>query len=315
MSPIFRKVSFYIVVVGSLALMVTLVLEKAETPLDRSFAPVFTHLGKSTKILDNATGQILPISDEDEAALGNSEVSNILSMNGPEMQNTLEYLRKLLADLTANKQRKFDYNVRIFLGHPNASALPGGTLVITTKLLDMMETEAELAFVLAHEIAHQELRHVTKLIKFQMAAKKFGIGDLGRISDWLNKLVLQTSFSKTEEMEADDYALALMLSLGYEGNEAANILDKLESVSPASEPKVGNPFRDYVRSHPPMSMRVENIRAKTAAWKVSNPEATLRDGKDNFLEQMRNDGSLSADGEAKTPVDEASDSDPVYQYR
>ena len=64
------------------------------------------------------------------------------------------------------KDKKFDYQFKIVPDPaPNAFALPGGYIYITTGLLPIIESEDELACIMAHELIHSHNRHTIKQLK------------------------------------------------------------------------------------------------------------------------------------------------------
>ena len=60
---------------------------------------------------------------------------------------------------------------------PNAFALPGGVIIVTGGLLKTLKSEAELAAVLSHEMGHIELSHCLDTVRFQLLARKDGVGN------------------------------------------------------------------------------------------------------------------------------------------
>ena len=57
---------------------------------------------------------------------------------------------------------------------PNAFALPGGYVYITSSLFDQLETEAELAAIMGHEVAHVDLKHCIERLQYELVARKIG---------------------------------------------------------------------------------------------------------------------------------------------
>lgn len=107
----------------------------------------------------------------------------------------------------------YDYNFHLIEdSEANAFTTLNGNIYIFTGLIRSVESAEELAVVLAHEIGHAEHRHVIKkLIKTLGIETLFSIvsgGDPVLISE-ISKLTLSTSFDRSNEEEADDFALAL----------------------------------------------------------------------------------------------------------
>ncbi|MBC8405800.1 MAG: M48 family metallopeptidase [Planctomycetes bacterium] len=96
---------------------------------------------------------------------------------------------------------------------PNAFALPGGTIGVTPALLDEVKSEIGLAFVLAHELGHQQHRHALKRLGrtliYRIAMGWIsGAGDLSLLNYSLSLATLK--HSRDQESEADQFGLALV---------------------------------------------------------------------------------------------------------
>ncbi|MCT4581273.1 MAG: M48 family metallopeptidase [Flavobacteriales bacterium] len=107
----------------------------------------------------------------------------------------------------------------------NAFCTGLGNIFVSTGLLANIETEAELAFVLSHEVAHYELKHSLssyfendKLLKGKGEYKKQKIEQ---------KIALLYKFAKEDEYEADSVGTAEFLKLGYRGEHVPNVLEML----------------------------------------------------------------------------------------
>ena len=88
----------------------------------------------------------------------------------------------------------------------NAFALPGGQVFVTTGMLGFLESEAELAAVLGHEIAHVDLRHCVERFQYELALARVGLRDVGRYAEVFRRLAA-SGYSKYHELEADAQGL------------------------------------------------------------------------------------------------------------
>lgn len=140
--------------------------------------------------------------------------------------NVSNYINAVAAKLLANepslkgKMRFYLYNVPF----ANAFATNNGIVMVTTGLMAQLENEAQLAFVLAHEISHYKLGHSFesyKKTKDILSGKKYD--DLGTDE----KLVKILKYSKEHEAEADVEGLKILGKAGYEKNEAIKMMDIL----------------------------------------------------------------------------------------
>jgi len=142
--------------------------------------------------------------------------------------------------------------------HINAACIGEGTLLLNVGLLSRLQTESELAFVIAHELAHYEIDHVKNKIfqsetqnldkKVVQIMKK---GIKGKVNpddlENLNSIIYkQGRFSREMEVEADSLGYILFRNAGFERNSCLTLLDKLDSLeqrSPALNDKLFIPFK------------------------------------------------------------------------
>ena len=148
----------------------------------------------------------------------------------------LDYLRILTLNLLRSSRVTATYKdpVVILFDAPdkiNAFAAPGGFVFVTTGLLNFVEDEDELAFVLAHEIAHIEMDHGLNAIIQNEGAKLFqsATGDMG-LDGLFGDLLSwgENGYSKDLEQEADLRGGEIMASLGYDWQSGVNVMKRLE---------------------------------------------------------------------------------------
>lgn len=121
----------------------------------------------------------------------------------------------------------------------NAFATPGGFVYVTRGILSHLNSEAELAAVLGHEIGHVTARHsVNQMSKQQLAQLGLGVALIlspdarpyGQLaSQSLGLLFLK--FSRNDESEADRLGLQYMVDRGYDPREMKHVFEVLERVS------------------------------------------------------------------------------------
>ena len=96
----------------------------------------------------------------------------------------------------------------------NAFAVPGGTILMTTGLLERVKTKAGLAFVLGHEIGHfkhrDHIRGLGRDFAFFILVAFFGLANTEISSTNLISPLIAKAYSRQEETAADDYSLQLM---------------------------------------------------------------------------------------------------------
>ena len=114
----------------------------------------------------------------------------------------------------------------------NAFAAPGGFIFISTGMLNFLESEDELAFVLAHEIGHIELDHGLNAVIQKSSGDLFkkGTGGMGMSNSFFDGMIdfAENGYSKDLEMEADKRGAILAMQAGYDVNAALNVIKKFE---------------------------------------------------------------------------------------
>ena len=156
---------------------------------------------------------------------------------------------------------------------PNAWALPGGKIAINRGLLTEIESEAELAAVLGHEVVHAAARHTAQQIS---RGQLLQIGVLGtaiatRDSDYGNLAVgganiaaqlITTRYGREAELESDYYGMQYMSKAGYDPQGAVALQQTFVRLS---EGRRTDWLSGLFASHPPSQERVEANRATAAS--------------------------------------------------
>lgn len=150
----------------------------------------------------------------------------------------------------------------------NALALPSGIVIISDELIDLARHDDEIAAILAHELGHARQRHVLRhVLQSSVAGLVMATltGDLVSITSLAATLptaLVDASFSRSFEREADDAAIAWMKSAGVAPRRYAEILGRLQAQLDArhdKETKPINPARNYLSTHPATGERIRRI--------------------------------------------------------
>ena len=136
---------------------------------------------------------------------------------------------------------------------PNAFALPGGGVVVTSGLLEIIDTEEELSFILGHELGHfvhrDHLRQMGRMLALQlvMGGMLFSTGIDPTIGLQLVVEAMSNAHSRGQEIAADIVGLSVLARLSpHDVSGAARALNALHD---ATEARMYDRI-DFTRSHP-----------------------------------------------------------------
>ena len=179
-----------------------------------------------------------------------------------------EYVNRVGQNLVRNSDAKVPFTIKVIDSDVvNAFALPGGFFYVNSGLLLRADSEAELAGVMAHEIAHVAARHGTK------NATKGELAQLATIplimlgpGGWAGYGLYEglqfaipmgfLKFSRDAEREADYLGLEYMYKAGYDPNAFVTFFEKVE----AEEKRQPGTIPKFFSTHPPTPDRVEAIQ-------------------------------------------------------
>ena len=166
-----------------------------------------------------------------------------------------------------------EYEFRLIVAEddePNALAIPGGTIVVTTGLLDQVASENELAFVLGHELGHFAMRdHLRGLgrgiaftLLFAAVSSSEGGMDLGLA---VTDLTLR-GFSRDQENDADRFGLELVQAEYGHVADSWLFFERLNEIEGDTDL-----LQIYLSTHPGSEDRIEGIKnyAREMGWPLS----------------------------------------------
>ena len=185
--------------------------------------------------------------------------------------NLTRYVSEIGQRLARVADRSLPYEfVIIDDSTPNAWALPGGKIAVNRGLLTKLNSEAELAAVLSHEIVHAAARHSAKSIERGMllssvigvasSAIDQNAGNYGRIFDngaQLGAQFIVSSYGREAELESDAYGMIYMMRAGFDPEAAVSLQETFVQLSKGQS---NNWLDGMLASHPPSQERVENNR-------------------------------------------------------
>ncbi len=129
---------------------------------------------------------------------------------------------------------------------PNAFALPGGTMVLTDALVELVQgDEAVIVGVLGHELGHVQHRHGLRLLVQAgaiAAVSSVVLGDFSTLLAGAPVLLGQASYSRDAEREADAFAVTVLKAAGFSPAVMVTFFEKVSARrSPAKEGKEATP--------------------------------------------------------------------------
>lgn len=185
----------------------------------------------------------------------------------PQVEN---YVRQVGMKLAANSDRDLPYEFNVINDSTaNAWALPGGKISINRGLLVELNSEAELAAVLGHEIVHAAAKHgargQTRGIGLQvgvmtatiLAQNKGYNGQVAQMASSVGAQIINSQYGQGAELEADQFGMEYMARSGYDPRGAVELQRTFVRLS---EGRSSGALERLFASHPPSAKRVaENI--------------------------------------------------------
>jgi predicted Zn-dependent protease len=238
-----------------------------QKPLDDKNNPAL--IGKR----DINKGQLQFYSLEREAAIGRqlaAEVDRSSSIiNDPVIS---EYVNRIAQNLVLHSDSKVPFTIKVIDSDDvNAFALPGGYLYVNRGLLEAADNEAEVAGVIAHEIAHVAARHGVEqaskgeLLNYASIPLIFMGGWGGYIVQQVAGLAVPLTFlkfSRGAEKEADRLGAQYMWASGYDPNALITFFEKLQ----AKDKKKPGTLAKVFSSHPMTGDRITEVRELIARF-------------------------------------------------
>lgn len=235
---------------------------------------IISYMG--SKQINPVTGeeQHISISQDQEVALGLQAAPELTQQFGglyqdAELQNYIDQLGMSLVEqsFAGRSNYPFDFHLLDDLNTVNAFALPGGQVFITAALMQRLESEDQLAGVLAHEIVHVIGRHGAE----QMAKQELTQGLTGAVvlatydpSDPSTQRTAQVAlligqlvnmkYGRADELEADGWGVCIMHQAGYDPNQMLRVMEILAEASQGGQPP------EFFSTHPSPENRLENIQ-------------------------------------------------------
>lgn len=195
------------------------------------------------------------LSLDKEEQLGDLMLKSVLATTGTTeiRSDTVDACMKVITERLSGALNNGDYDYQVHVlddDMANAFALPGGHILVTSGLFAITESPAEMAAVMAHEMAHVEERHtLSRLLKNFTVVLLFSDDLL--ISE-ASSLLVSTAFDRKQEEEADAFALSLLEQADIDPRILGTTFRHIREKSGAYNPRF-----EIIMSHPDMDSRIK----------------------------------------------------------
>jgi len=228
-----------------------------------------------------ARDQIIFISEEKEISLGVSAFRDVLRQArlnaNPEINAMVNRVGQRIAAAANKPEYHWEFAVIQDDNQVNAFALPGGKVAVFTGILKKTKTEAGLAVVMAHEVAHALQRHGAERMSRGILEQIAQLGAIaGAASGTVNPQLAMGAMSaygvgvtlphnRRQESEADFIGLQLMAKAGYDPHEAIGFWERM---SGCPRQMIGrfcfrsqSAIPEFLSTHPSDITRIKQIEA------------------------------------------------------
>jgi beta-barrel assembly-enhancing protease len=181
-----------------------------------------------------------------------------------------EYVNRVGQNLVRNSDAKVPFTIKVLdTEEVNAFALPGGFFFVNSGLMLKAESEAELAGVMAHEIAHVAARHGTKQATRGELANYLSL-PLIFMGGWAGYAIRQgaglaipmgfLTFSRAFEREADFLGLQYLYKSGYDPTAFVDFFEKIQSLEKKKPGSISKVFSSHPMSEDRIKAAQQNIQ-------------------------------------------------------
>ena len=193
-----------------------------------------------------------------------------------------EYVNRIGQNLVRNSDAKVPFTIKVIDSDEiNAFALPGGFFYVNSGLILAADEEAELAGVMAHEIAHVAARHAMQQMTRAQYARmatiplifvgSWGVYEAASMAINLALPLTFMKFSRDFESEADFLGVQYMYKTGYDPQAFITFFEKIEAKNKKQPGTLARAFS----SHPPTPDRITKTQAEIRRILPSQPEYVL----------------------------------------
>lgn len=182
----------------------------------------------------------------------------------PELQRWVDGITESLGRCVRTEAHQFSVTV-ISDPRPTAFALPGGFIFVAPALVELCDHDRdELAFAIAHEMAHIIKRHAVDRLLTQtaMSAASLASPAARTLAPWIRKVGrqwLERAYSRDNELQADELGGLLMRAAGFDPSAAVRLLRRFQALEGGPD---GGGLGAYLSTHPATKDRISHLRAQ-----------------------------------------------------
>lgn len=201
-----------------------------------------------------------------QQTLSQARQKGVLDVNASQLARLKRIANHLIPQTSVYRTdaTKWQWEVHIIQAETmNAYVMPGGKIVFYSGIIDNLKlTDAEIAAIMGHEMAHALREHSREKLSRSMAtggvisiaSAAFGLSaGQAQVAQLAGDVGLSLPHSRTQESEADKIGLELMARTGYNPNAAVSLWQKMQAKSGSSGPQ-------FLSTHPSSSNRIKQIQ-------------------------------------------------------
>jgi len=273
------------------------------------FVLLFAALASALIIISCATNPVtgkrefVLMTESQEISMGHDADQEIVAQYGlypdPELQAYVNGIGQEMAALSHRPHLEWHFRV---LDTPvvNAFAVPGGYIYLTRGILAHLNSEAELAMVVGHEIGHVTARHSVKQYTRQivlMGGLLIGMAASEKFRKYaplamVGVQLLFLKFSRDQERQSDDLGVLYGYSAGYDPNQFDDFFATLNRMKEESGGGIGLP--GFLSTHPNTPNRIKDVQAECKRVMTEKPATgQLAVDRDEYLRRI--DGLVYGD--------------------
>ncbi|MFA5596664.1 MAG: M48 family metallopeptidase [Pusillimonas sp.] len=201
--------------------------------------------------------------------ISQARVQGALDVNAAQTRRVQTIARRLIAQVGVFRPDAAQWNWQVHVlksSDVNAWCMPGGKIAVYTGLIEQLKaSDAELAAVIGHEIAHALREHTREQVSQKMAAN-VGLSVLAVVTGsqatadlggTLTEVMFTLPNSRTHEIEADRMGVELAARAGYDPYAAVTLWEKMGSLGGGGQP-------EFLSTHPSASTRIADLKGIAA---------------------------------------------------